>query len=87
MKIFWMFFLCSGLSACAAVWGAPHKVVFESESSITVNYDPTFTNWGEVQNVAQAHCDKYGKDAVPDKRSTSDWGVTTQAYNCKKRTK
>ena len=75
------------LSACAAVWGMPYKVVFQSSSSITISYDPMLTNWGEVQNVAQTHCDQYGKDAMPGDATKSDWGLVTKSFNCKKRVK
>jgi hypothetical protein len=36
---------------CVAVWGQPYKVEFASSSSITINFDPSLTNMGEVQNV------------------------------------
>ncbi len=75
------------LSGCVAVWGAPYKVEFKSSSSITFSYDPMMANWGEVQNIAQAHCDQYGKDAVPGRETGSPWGLNTRAFDCKKRGK
>ena len=74
-----------GLGGCTAVWGQPHKVEFASSSSITLTFDPAFTNMGEVQNTAQEHCAKYEKDALPGKDKTSPWGLVTISFNCKKR--
>jgi len=70
------------LAGCAAVWGKPYKVEFVSASSITINFDPGLTNMGEVQNVAQAHCAQYGKNAVPQAAQDSHWGLRTTSYAC-----
>lgn len=73
------------LGGCAAVWGQPYKVEFASSSSITINFDPSLTNIGEVQNVAQTHCDKFGKDAVPQGGETSPWGLRNVSFRCEHR--
>jgi hypothetical protein len=73
------------LCGCAVAWGQDHKIEFASSSSITINYDPSLTNMGEVQNVAQEHCSKYKKDAVPQGNSTSPWGMTNISFLCVKR--
>jgi hypothetical protein len=70
---------------CVAVWGKPYKVEFASSSSITINFDPSLTNMGEVQNVAQAHCDQFGKDAIPQASQGSMWALRTMSFLCKKR--
>jgi hypothetical protein len=59
------------LTGCAVVWGQPYKVEFVSSSSITINFDPALTSMGEVQSVAQRHCDGFGKDALPRLPSTA----------------
>jgi hypothetical protein len=73
------------LSSCAAVWGHAYKVEFVSSSSITINMDPSLTNVGEVQNVAQAHCAQYGKDAIPQGSQTSPWGLESVSFLCRPR--
>jgi hypothetical protein len=73
------------LSGCVAVWGKPYRVEFESSSSITINFDPSLTNMGEVQNVAQAHCAQFGKDAIPQGSQDSAWGLRNMSFLCKKR--
>jgi hypothetical protein len=70
---------------CVAVWGEPYKVEFASSSSITINFDPSLSNMGEVQNVAQAHCDQFGKDAIPQTSQDSMWGLRNMSFFCKKR--
>jgi hypothetical protein len=70
---------------CVAVWGQPYKVEFASSSSITINFDPSLTNMGEVQNVAQAHCNKFGKDAIPQTSQDSVWALRNISFLCKKR--
>lgn len=77
--------LAFSLTGCAVVWGKPYKVEFMSESSVNVTYDPALTNMGEVQNVAQAHCAKYGKDAYPGKDMSSPWGLTSLVFRCQPR--
>jgi hypothetical protein len=79
--------MASGLlSACALAWGQSYHVEFASSSSITINYDPGLTNMGEIQNVAQENCDKYGKDAIPQSKSNSPWGLSTMSFVCVRRT-
>jgi hypothetical protein len=77
--------LISG-TGCVAVWGAPYKVEFASSSSITINFDPALTNMGEIQNIAQQHCDKYHKDAVPQAKNDSPWALSTMSFMCQRRT-
>jgi hypothetical protein len=74
------------LSGCAAVWGKTYKIEFQSSSSITINYDPSLTNLGEIQNVAQAHCAEYGKDALPQGSKASPWGLDEISFSCIRRT-
>jgi len=70
------------LAACAVGWGLPYNVEFENSSSVTVRYDPLLASIGEVQSVAQAICDKYGKDAVPLLERSDFAGVTNSSYRC-----
>ena len=73
------------LTGCAAVWGKPYKVDFASSSSITINFDPSLTNMGEVQNAAQEHCAQFGKDAIPQASQDSVLGLRNMSFLCKKR--
>lgn len=86
MKMVAVLMLLLVMTGCAAVWGKPYKVEFQSSSSITINFDPALTNMGEVQNVAQQHCDQYKKDALPQGERTSPWGLTNISFNCVNRT-
>jgi hypothetical protein len=73
------------LGGCALAWGQPYKVEFASSSSITINFDPSLTSIGEVQHVAQAHCDKFGKDAVPQVSQDSPWEMRSTSFVCQTR--
>jgi hypothetical protein len=76
------------MTGCAAVWGLSYNVEFASSSPITINFDPGLTNMGEVQNIAQAHCDKFdkfGKDAVPQGGETGPWGLRNMSFRCEHR--
>lgn len=73
------------LSGCAMSWGGPYKIEHTNPSSITISYDPSLTNMGEVQNIAQQHCDQYNKDALPGKDMKSPWGYITLSFRCNKR--
>ena len=70
------------LSGCAAAWGEPYHVDFQSPSSITINFDPGLASIGDVQSVAQAHCTQYGKDAVPQLSQDSMWGLRSTSFRC-----
>ena len=72
-------------SGCIAAWGSTYKVQFESSSSITIDFDPSATTMGNVQGVAQQHCEKYGKDAVPQSSDTSAWGIRSASFLCQPR--
>lgn len=75
------------LSGCVVVWEKPYKVEFASSSSITINYDPAFSNIGEMQVVAQKHCAEFGKDAIPQASQDSAWGMRNTSFLCQKRDK
>jgi hypothetical protein len=72
-------------SGCIAAWGSTYKVEFESSSMITIDFDPSATTMGNIQGVAQQHCDKYGKDAIPQSSDTSYWGIRSASFLCQAR--
>jgi hypothetical protein len=71
------------LAGCAG--SLPYKTEFASSSSVTINYNPDLTNLGDVQNVAQVQCDKYGKDAISQSSTDSAWGLRDASFACTKR--
>ena len=77
--------LVFSLTSCAVAWGSAHKVEFANQSSITINFDPSLTNMGEVQTFAQKHCSQFGKDAIPGQSDTSFWHMRTISFVCQKR--
>ena len=72
-----------GLGGCAG--SQPYKTEFASSSWVNINYNPDLTNVGEVQNVAQVQCDKYGKDAITQSSVDSAWGLRNASFACTKR--
>jgi len=70
------------LTGCVAAWGQSYKIEFASSTSITINYDPAFTNIGALQSVAQENCDKYKKDALPQASASAGWGLRTISFLC-----
>lgn len=73
------------LSGCALAWQDTNKVEFASASSITIQYDPSLTNFGAIQNVAQKHCAGFNKDAVPQGNKMEFGGTETAMFLCKAR--
>ena len=71
------------LAGCAG--SQPYKTEFVSSSSVTINYNPNLMNLGEVQNVAQVQCDKYGKDVITQSSVDSAWGLRNASFACTKR--
>ena len=60
-----------------ALGGCGPKVEFASPASITIGYDPAITRLGKVQQIAQAHCIKQGKNAVPEYSERSNELLST----------
>lgn len=73
------------LAGCAAVWGHGYHVDFANSSSITINSDPSIDDMGDLQRIAQAHCAKYGKDAIPQASQMSPWGLRDVTFDCVER--
>jgi hypothetical protein len=73
------------LCGCVLVWGKAYHVEFASSTSVTIEFDPAFTDIGYVQNVAQASCAEYGRDAVPDFVTRGMSGLTDATYWCRDR--
>jgi uncharacterized protein involved in exopolysaccharide biosynthesis len=78
--------IAPAMAGCIAAWGSSYKVEFESSSMITIDFDPSATTMGNIQGVAQQHCDKYGKDAIPQSSDTSYWGIRSASFLCQSRT-
>lgn len=73
------------LAGCALAWQKPYHVDFSSSSSMTINYDPDLTSMGDLQNVAQEHCSKYNKDALPQAAVPGQLGLRSISFICTKR--
>lgn len=70
------------LAGCGAVWGKPHNVTFSNSSSITMSYDPMLTSTGNLQSVTQEHCDRSGRDAIPQAAVSEGWGLESMTFQC-----
>jgi hypothetical protein len=70
------------LVGCVAVWGRAYQIGAETANSVTIKYDGHFTSSGNVDRVAQASCQKFGKAAAKQDESTSIWGLTTVVFTC-----
>ena len=73
----------ANLAGCAG--SQPYKTEFVSSSTVAINYNPDLTNVGEVQNVAQVQCDRYGKDAIAQSSAYGAWGLLNASFACTKR--
>jgi hypothetical protein len=77
--------LACGVSGCLAVWGATYKVRYQNETGIGIDFDPLVTTLGNVQVVAQGHCDRYGKGAFVRHEDKNTWGVRSIQFVCRER--
>jgi hypothetical protein len=66
-----------------ALGGCAPRVDFASPASITIRYDPGITNLGKVQQIAQAHCIKHGKNAVPEHTQPATYGDASTSFVCR----
>lgn len=77
-----VFLGCVALSGCVAVWQDSYHIEYANDSSISINSDPMFVNAGGLQKVAQQHCQKFGRDAVPRPGENSPWGLRLYTFDC-----
>lgn len=82
LKTACLFLIAVAFSGCVAVWGRAYEIELETSELVTIKYDGHFTSSGDVQNVAQASCARYGKDAASQGELTSFWGLTTVPFVC-----
>ena len=78
--------MAAALSGCLAVWGSTYKVRYQNETGIGIDFDPLVTTLGNVQVVAQDHCNRYGKDSVVRHEDKNAWGVRSIQFACRVRT-
>lgn len=71
------------LSGCATSmgWGQHYKVVYQNSKSIMIQYDSGISDIGEFGPVAQAHCQQYGKEAVPQPQTPKE-GIRNITFIC-----
>jgi hypothetical protein len=70
------------LAGCVAVWGGAYEVESADAQAVIIKYDGHFTSADKIRGVAQANCSRYGEDAIPQRESTSVWGLTTAGFAC-----
>jgi hypothetical protein len=76
------------LSSCASNpvgWGGRYEVLLATDQSITIEYDKVMSSYKEILDVAQTHCNKSGKAAVPvdEENSSKQKGlIQTHTFRC-----
>jgi len=76
------------LQSCATNsvgWGGHYEVLQATDKSITIEYDKMVSSYKEIMGVAQAHCNKTGKDAVPigEANTSRENGlIATHTFRC-----
>ncbi|WP_289296347.1 hypothetical protein [uncultured Reyranella sp.] len=75
--------------ACAALavagCGAGYKVEFQNDNSITYWYDPARQSMGSVQGLAQEHCARTGRDALPQASTGDRFSGISMSFVCRPR--
>ena len=68
------------LGGCASAvgWGKPYEVVHKTSKSITIHYDPMLSTIADISTIADEHCKKYGKEAVPGEVDGGSYWVPTK---------
>src|SRR5262245_28974362 len=60
-----------------------YQVRYETPTSIAVWHDPVRSSQATAQAVAQAHCDKFGRNAVPVASSGGVLDGITTSFDCR----
>lgn len=84
MKYTTMLLTLVTLSACAATWGAAHKVKFADENTFVIQYDRALTSTTRAARLATEHCAKYNRKAVPVDAGMPGvlFGIIEETYDC-----
>jgi len=84
-------FIIFTVNGCASSvgWGKKFEVLHKNSKSITVKYDSVLADFSDFSSVVDDHCEKYGKEAVPDERKDSQsnsvfGGIQTVTFLCEK---
>ncbi len=70
------------LSGCVAVWGSAYNIEAESDTGVTITYDPSLTSSGAIEAVAAQECGRYQKVAVPKSQTFSAWALARISFVC-----
>ena len=84
MKYITILFTLVTLSACAATWGAAHKVKFADENTFVIQYDTALTSTTRATRLATEHCAKHNRKAVPVDAGMPGilFGIIEETYDC-----
>lgn len=63
---------------------ATYSVDYANPSSITIKYNTLNYDIGHMEKLAQKHCGKYGKTAVPKGTGKNGWGGGEVLFICVK---
>jgi hypothetical protein len=74
--------LASGLGGCVAVWGDGHKVTHKDSHSIVVESDPSYAGPGQIDLIAEQHCQGNGARATLQSEKRTVLGIDVRRYHC-----
>jgi hypothetical protein len=69
------------LTAC----GPGYQVEFQNANSITYWFDPARQSMGSVQGLAQEHCARTGRDALPQASTGDRYSGISMSFVCTRR--
>ena len=75
--------LSMALGSCVAVWGDSHKITHKDGSSVTIEFDPSYTGDDEMQVLANSECGEYGKAVLQSAKRTIA-GIDMRNYKCER---
>jgi len=75
-------FLIFGCAGAPVGWGGTHQAVQANDKSVTYVYDPLVGGYSATMNAASAHCNNYGKSAVPTFAGRQGI-LSTQTFECR----
>ena len=62
--------------------GPGYQVEFQNDNSITYWYDPARQSMGSVQGLAQQHCARSGRDALPQASTGGALNGISMSFVC-----
>lgn len=76
--------LLLGCAGAPVGWGGAYAILLKNDKAITIEYDELVSSYKAIGDVAQIHCEQFGKVAIPAGETTTraNGMIKTHTFRC-----